>query len=80
MSSANVVVKSSFCNADGCAGVRLADDGESVEVGRVVDGVFSPRVVYTAAEWDVFLAGAMRGEFTRRALKRNANARELVSA
>ena len=68
MSSGNVVVKSSFCNSDGCAGVRLADDGESVEVGRVVDGVFSSRVVYTAAEWDAFNAGAKAGEFSRRRL------------
>ncbi|HUI61087.1 MAG TPA: DUF397 domain-containing protein [Steroidobacteraceae bacterium] len=57
-------IKSSYSGPQGnCVEIaRLADGAVAVRNSRQQDG---PALVFTAAEWDAFLSGAMDGEFGR---------------
>lgn len=57
---------SSFCNNFGCVAVAaMPDDRIAVRDSKVLDG---PVLIFTAAEWDAFVAGVKEGEFDRRAM------------
>ena len=56
---------SSYCMGGGCVAVAAESDGTVVvaDSKTVADG--GPRVSFTAAEWDAFIAGVKNGEFER---------------
>ena len=49
---------------DGCVEVAFAADG-SIGVRDSKHGESSPILEFTPAEWDAFLDGAVKGEFTK---------------
>jgi hypothetical protein len=60
---------SSFCGgADNCVEVAAFPSGEIVVRDSKDTRPDAPRLSFTAAEWDAFVAGVMAGEFTRSAL------------
>jgi hypothetical protein len=58
--------KSSFSGLNGCVEVALLRTGE-IAVRDSKDTSLEPRV-FTAFEWDAFVAGVKAGEFDRAAL------------
>jgi hypothetical protein len=60
---------SSFCGpADHCVEVAAFPGGDIVVRDSKDTRPDAPRLSFTAAEWDAFVAGVVAGEFTRSAL------------
>lgn len=57
---------SSFCSGGDCVQVQLIAD--VVLVNSTVEG--TPRIGFTTAEWEAFVAGVKLGEFDLEALRR----------
>ncbi len=57
---------SSFCGNHGCVAVAAVPDGDvAIRDSKVPDGAV---LTFSAAEWDVFVAGVKEGEFDRAVL------------
>jgi Domain of unknown function (DUF397) len=60
--------RSSFCAGGSCVEVAALDNGHiAVRDGKTPD---LPAHIFTAAEWDAFVAGVVAGEFNRSRLAR----------
>ena len=53
-------LKSSYSSANGCVEVARVEDGVALRDSKDPSG---PVLLFTAYEWDAFLAGAKDGEF-----------------
>jgi hypothetical protein len=60
--------RSSFCGEGGCVEVAALPGDEIVIRDSKDTRPDAPRLSFTAAEWDAFVAGVTAGEFTRSAL------------
>jgi hypothetical protein len=61
--------RSSFCGGAGnCVEVAVLPGDEIVVRDSKETRPDAPRLSFTAAEWDAFVAGVVAGEFTRSAL------------
>jgi hypothetical protein len=60
--------RSSFCASGNCLEVAALPGGEIVVRDSKDTRPDAPRLSFTAAEWDAFVAGVVAGEFSRRAL------------
>jgi Domain of unknown function (DUF397) len=60
--------KSSFCAAGNCVEVAALPGDEIIVRDSKDTRPDAPRLSFTAAEWDAFVAGVVAGEFTHSAL------------
>jgi predicted secreted Zn-dependent protease len=60
--------RSSLCGEGSCVEVAALPGGEIIVRDSKDSRPHAPRLSFTAAEWDAFIAGVMAGEFTRSAL------------
>jgi hypothetical protein len=58
---------STYCGGGECVAVAVLDDKIAVRDDKMPDG---PLLIFTADEWDAFLAGVKDGQFDRQTLAR----------